>query len=212
MKTSQLIAALSADPVPQPVHIGRRVWAALTAGLIISLIFFALFVGLRPDLAAAVRTVRFDLKFLAAAALLLPSLLLLLRLSRPDAKPGALPLGLFAPVLLLAVAVVIELMVTPSGEWLRRLIGVKPLYCVTVITMLAAPPLAGLVAALRAAAPMHSGWSGALAGATAAGIASLVFAAHCPNDSPLFVATWHPLATLICGTTGALAGRRFLAW
>jgi hypothetical protein len=39
VKTSQLIAALSADPVPAPVHIGRRVWAALTVGLIMSLIF-----------------------------------------------------------------------------------------------------------------------------------------------------------------------------
>jgi hypothetical protein len=26
------------------------------------------------------------------------------------------------------------------------------------------------------------------------------------------VATWYPLATLICMGVGALAGRRFLAW
>ena len=49
---------------------------------------------------------RFDLKFLDALALALPSLLLLLRLARPDAKPGALALWLFAPLILLAAAVV----------------------------------------------------------------------------------------------------------
>jgi hypothetical protein len=54
--------------------------------------------------------------------------------------------------------------------------------------------------------------TGALAGAATAGIAALLYASHCPDDSPLFVATWYPLATLICAAVGALAGRRFLAW
>ena len=54
--------------------------------------------------------------------------------------------------------------------------------------------------------------TGALAGAASAGVAALLYASHCPDDSPLFVATWYPLATLICMGVGALAGRRFLAW
>ena len=51
-----------------------------------------------------------------------------------------------------------------------------------------------------------------MAGAAAAGVGALVYASSCPGDSPLFVATWYPLATLICMGVGALAGRRFLAW
>ena len=51
-----------------------------------------------------------------------------------------------------------------------------------------------------------------MAGAASAGVAALVYASSCPDDSPLFVATWYPLATLICMGVGALAGRRFLAW
>jgi hypothetical protein len=51
-----------------------------------------------------------------------------------------------------------------------------------------------------------------MAGAAAAGVGALVYASSCPDDSPLFVATWYPLATLICMGVGALAGRRFLAW
>ncbi len=212
MKTSELIAALAADPVPEPVHMGRRFAAALALGLLGALALYAVFVGPRPDFAEAARTVRFDLKFVDAFALAFPSLLLLVRLARPDARPGALALWLFAPLILLALAVVAELMVAPSDEWLQRLVGENWMYCTTMIPMMAAPILAALIVAMRAGAPQHPGWTGALAGAGAAGLAALLYATHCPDDSPLFVATWYPLATLVCAGAGALAGRRFLSW
>jgi hypothetical protein len=212
VKTSQFIAALAADPTPEPVDLGRRFAAALAFGLVGALALYALFVGPRLDFAEAVRTIRFDLKFLDALSLALPSLLLLMRLTRPDAKVGALGLWLVAPLVLLAFAVLIELAVTPSGEWMTRLIGENWMYCTTMIPMMAAPILAALIVGMRAGAPQHPAWSGALAGAASAGIAAFLYASHCPDDSPLFVATWYPLATLICSAVGALAGRRFLAW
>ena len=212
MKTNELIAALAADPAPRPVHMGRRFALALALGLAGSLALYAAFVGPRPDIAAAVGTVRFDLKFLDAASLALPSLLLLLRLERPEAKPGALALWLFAPLALLAAAVAVELMVTPSSEWMARLVGQNMRYCMTMIPMMAAPILLALIAAMREGAPQHPGWTGALAGAASAGIAAFLYATHCPDDSPLFVATWYPIATLICAGAGGLLGRRFLAW
>ena len=49
--------------------------------------------------------------------------------------------------------------------------------------------------------------SGALAGASAAGIAATFYASNCTDDSPLFVATWYPSATLIVVSVGAVAGR-----
>ena len=212
MKTSEFIAALAADPVPKPVHMGRRFAAALALGFLGALALYALIVGPRPDFAAAVGTVRFDLKFVDALALALPSLLLLVRLARPDAKPGALGLWLAAPLFLLAIAVAVELMVTPSDEWMSRLVGHNMRYCTTMIPMMAAPILAALILAMRAGAPQRPAWTGALAGAAAAGIAAFLYASHCPDDSPLFVATWYPLATLVSAAAGALAGRQFLAW
>jgi hypothetical protein len=212
VKTSELIAALAADPVPEPIHMGGRFAAALAIGLAGALILYALIVGPRPDIAEALRTIRFNLKFVDALALSLPSLLLLVRLARPDAKPGALALWLFSPLVLLAAAVVVELIVVPRDEWLPRLVGHNMRYCTTMIPMMASPILAALIVALRAGAPRYPGWTGALAGAAAAGLASFLYASHCPDDSPLFVATWYPLATLICAGVGAWAGRRFLAW
>jgi hypothetical protein len=155
---------------------------------------------------------RFNLKFLNALALALPSLLLLLRLMRPDARPGTLALFLLAPLALLAGAVVVELFVTPQSEWMARLIGHNMRYCTTAIPMMAAPILAALIWAMRPGAPQYPGWTGALAGAASAGLAAFLYASHCTDDSPLFVATWYPLATLVCAGVGAWAGRRWLAW
>ena len=212
MRTSDFINALSADPMPEPIRLGRRVAAALIIGFIGSLAIYGLLMGPRPDIAAACRTMRFWLKFVDSFAFALPSLLLTLRLARPDAKPRALALWLAAPFILLAGGVVVELLVVPQSEWMSRLMGATAVHCMITIPMLAAPILAALIVALRAGAPLHPGLTGAIAGAASAGVAGLVYASSCPGDSPLFVATWYPIATLICMGLGALAGRWFLAW
>lgn len=212
MKTSELIAALSADPIPEPIRLGRRVALALVVGLAASVALYCLLLGPRPDVAAAADTVRFWLKFVDSAAFALPTLLLTLRLARPDAKPRALALWLIAPFILLAAGVVVELLVVPQDEWMSRLMGATALHCTITIPMLAAPILAGLIVALRPGAPLYPALTGALAGAAAAGVGALVYASSCPGDSPFFVAAWYPLATSICMGVGALAGKRFLAW
>ncbi len=212
MRTSELIAALGADPVPEPIRLGRRVAAAIAIGLVGSVALYFLLLGPRPDIAAAVRTVRFWLKFVDSFAFALPSLMLTLRLARPDARPRALALWLIAPFVLLAAGVVVEFLVVPRSDWLSRLVGTTAIHCTVTIPMLAAPILAGLIVALRAGAPLHPALTGALAGAASAGVAALVYGSSCPGDSPFFVATWYPLATLICMGAGALAGRQFLDW
>ena len=212
MKTSEFIAALAADPVPEPVRLGRRVMTALAIGFLVSLALYALALRPRPDIAEAVRTVRFNLKFVDAFAFALPSLLLTLRLARPDAKPNAIALWLIAPFVLLGGAVIAELLLVPQSGWLPRLVGTNAIHCTTLIPLMAAPLLAGLIVALKPGAPLHPVLTGAMAGAASAGIAALLYASTCPDDSPLFVATWYPLATLICMGLGALAGRRFLEW
>ena len=155
MKTSEFIAALAADPVPEPIRLGRRVALALAIGFLGSLAIYGLLMGPRPDIAAAAETMRFWLKFVDLFAFALPTLLLTLRLARPDAKPGTLALWLIAPFVLLAAGVVAELLVVPQGEWLTRLIGHNSMFCMRIIPLLAAPMLAALIVALRAGAPLH---------------------------------------------------------
>jgi hypothetical protein len=83
----------------------------------------------------------------------------------------------------------------------------------TLIPLLSVGPLACLLTALRASAPSSPGLAGAVAGLAASGIAATFYAAHCTDDSALFVMTWYSLATLIvttaeCALWSALPQRR----
>jgi hypothetical protein len=74
------------------------------------------------------------------------------------------------------------------------------------------PPLACLVFALTESAPARPGLAGAAAGLAAIGIAVVLYAWHCPDDSPLFVAVWYSSAIAIVAAAGYLVGCRLLRW
>jgi hypothetical protein len=212
MKTSELIEALAADPAPRDISPRWGVVVALVVGVAVSAALFMAMVGPRSDIGSAAHTLRFDLKFVYTLALTLPSALLCLHILRPDARPGVLALILAAPLLLLAGGVIVELMVVPRELWGARLIGTNAVHCLTIIPPLSIPPLMALIYAMRAGAPQSPTLAGALAGAAAAGIAATFYASNCPDDSPLFVASWYPLSTLLVVAVGAMAGNRFLRW
>ncbi|MGR3363098.1 MAG: NrsF family protein, partial [Maritimibacter harenae] len=73
-------------------------------------------------------------------------------------------------------------------------------------------PLAIMIAALRKGAPTRPVLTGAMAGVVAGGVAAMFYAAHCTDDSPLFVAAWYSIAIGILASLGALAGRYALRW
>ena len=212
MKTNDLIAALAADSGRPVVSLGRRMAYALGIGALVSLAWFLAMLGPRPDIHEAMHTVRFDLKFVDTLALLAPSAILCLRLSRPEARPGALMAWLLAPFLLLLVAVLIELTLVPADLWGVRIVGTNWYHCLSLIPLLSIAPLGALIAALREGAPSYPALTGALAGSASAGIAATIYATNCTDDSPLFVASWYPLATSIVVAAGAWAGRRWLSW
>lgn len=190
----------------------KRVLVALAVGGVVSLAIFLSMVGFRPDIDTAMTTVRFQLKYVDAVALAIPAAVLCWRLARPDAKPGLLIAGLVAPLVLLAGAVAVEVSIVPRELWMAKMIGHNMLHCLTLIPLLALPPLAALIYALREGAPANPALSGALAGAASAGLSAMIYATNCTDNSPLFVASWYPIATLVVMGIGALAGRRFLKW
>ena len=121
----------------------------------------------------------------------------LVMLSRPQAaNRGKIALIATAPLVLLA-AIMLELMVVPSADWGARLVGSNSLYCLSFIPLMGIVPLALFIAVLRHGAPSHPALAGAVAGLAAGGIAATLYAAHCTDDSPLFVATWYTLAIAI---------------
>ena len=212
MKTDDLILALGADARRRGPSLTGRVMLALAIGACVSLAVFMFMVGPRPDIVPAMHTMRFDLKFLDTLALLTPALLLCLRMSRPEVTAGTMLMWLLAPVALLALAVVVELLTVPSDLWMRKIIGRNWYHCLTLVPVFSLPPLAALILALREGAPRYPGLTGALAGLAAAGVSATIYATNCNDDSPLFVATWYPLATAAVAGLGTLAGRLWLRW
>lgn len=212
MKTDELIRALNADTGYRGPSLATTwTWAAFAATVLAALVFQVL-LGPRPDIAEAAETVRFLFKFLATLALAGSALFLVMRLSRPGASL-ALPLGLMliAPIVL-AAAVGLELLALPPDVWRANWIGTNSAVCLTFIPLIGLPPLAVFIAALRQSAPTRPGLAGAVAGLLAGGVSATFYAAHCDNDSPLFVATWYPLATAMLVAAGFAAGRLFARW
>ena len=91
-------------------------------------------------------------------------------------------------------------------------IGADAAVCMKSIPSLALAPLAGVLIALRQGAPTRPGLAGAVAGLLAGAIGAALYATHCPDDSPFFVATWYTLGIAIVTAVGAIAGLRLLRW
>jgi hypothetical protein len=113
---------------------------------------------------------------------------------------------------LLLCAVGAELMAVPEQAWMTRLVGRNARFGLALIPLFAVGPFTCLFVALRRGAPTFPRLDGALAGLAASSIAATFYAANCDDDSPLFVATWYPIATLVVVLTGYVAGNRFLRW
>ncbi|GLK67221.1 NrsF family protein [Hansschlegelia plantiphila] len=212
MRTTQLIDALATDAGTKPIRFGRVFWAAtILAALGGACVFFAL-LGPRADVMAAAETVRFLFKFVVTIALAVTAAVVLRRLTRPGAELGTVRFALFVAPALLALAVVMELTVTSHDSWTARLVGHNALFCLTMAPVLSALPLAAILIALRRSAPSSPAAAGAVAGLLAGGIGATFYAAHCVDDSPLFVAVWYPLAIGLVTLAGAAIGARLLRW
>ena len=92
-----------------------------------------------------------------------------------------------------------------------RLVGKNSRVCMLAIPAMSLPLLAGALFGLRHGAPSRPALAGALAGLLSAGLAATLYASHCTDDSPLFVATWYTIATALVTAIGALRGIEGLA-
>jgi hypothetical protein len=211
MKTSDLITALANDKIVAP-KITPALLAALGVGIVVSASFFFATLGPRPDIAAAAETMRFLFKFVVTILLAATASWAVLRLSRPGARTSVALGALIALPILLALAIGLELMAVPSSLWMTRLIGQNSRVCMEAIPTMALPLLIAAFVALRFGAPTRPALTGAMAGLLAGGVAATLYAAHCPDDSPLFVAVWYSLAVGSVAAVGALIGARILRW
>jgi hypothetical protein len=211
MKTEDLIALMAQDAgTAKRLGPAFTRWLALGAAASALLLLFT--IGLRPDLAAMIATPRVAFKILLTLLLAGSAILLARRMGEPGAplRPALALVGLAA--LTLAGGVATELVALPRQSWMQSLIGRNSAFCLLAIPTLSLMPLIALMLALKRGAPARPGLAGAGAGLAAGAVAAAIYAWHCPDDSPLFVACWYMLSILIVTLAGAAIGARALRW
>jgi hypothetical protein len=211
MRTEELIRALAADGARPVTPIGDTLLRALGLGTLLSTALFLLILHPRADIGTAMLTLPFDFKLAVVACVAVTSILFLSYAALPTSNAEHRWLLYLAP-LVLAAGVVVELASTPAASWSARLIGHNAVHCLSLIPLLSLPLLACLFFALRRAAPLRPPVAGATAGLVSGGVGALLYALTCPDDSPLFVATWYTIAVGVVTTASALGGGRWLRW
>jgi hypothetical protein len=211
LKTDNLIDLLAQD-APVRARLGPMLAGAALIGCLISAAILVTVIGIRPHIVEALQSIRVAFK----VALTMLTFGFAYRVVTNIGKPGvALKpcLAMLAiPLCLIVAAVILELFVLPADLWRQNLVGRYSSACLFYIPLLSLAPLICFVWVLRRGAPDHAGMAGAAAGLAAGGLGAAIYAWHCPDDSPLFLATWYVLAIVGVTICGYLAGRRWLSW
>ena len=211
METDQLIRTLAADNAHRARPVGSVLALSLLLAAPVSIAIFLIELGVRPDVMTAMRNPFFDLKFAVTLALAISAIAISLHLSRPEASLRGWAWLLLIPIGLLVAGMVGEMMMMPQRPpMMMRLMGRNAWNCLTSIPLMALPLLAAALLGLRHGAPTRPAVAGALAGLLSAGLAATLYASHCTDDSPMFVATWYTIAAVLVAAVGALAGPRVL--
>jgi hypothetical protein len=210
METDQLIRSLAADSAHRERSVGLALALALLAAAPVSIAMFFLALGFRPDIRTAMHNPFFDLKFVVTLALAISAIAVSLHLARPEASLRGWGWLLLLPAGFLALGLGSEMMMPQRLPVMTRLVGSNSKVCLTAIPLLSLPLLAAALTGLRHGAPARPAVAGAIAGLLSAGLAATLYASHCTDDSPMFVATWYTIATALVTAIGALVGSRVL--
>lgn len=211
MKTDELISLMTQDAHVR-LRYGRALGIALAAGIMFSAVLLVVTVGLRHNMVTLIETARVYFKIVVTLVLAMLAVRLVMRIGRPGVAIRLPVLLLALPAFMVVGAVAAELLALPQEAWKANMLGRNALFCLFFVPVLSLAPFAGLFWALRQGAPENPTAAGAVAGFAAGALAAAIYAWHCPDDSPLFLATWYSIAIAMVTGTGALLGRRWLRW
>ncbi len=213
MRTEDLIKAIAADAKTVEPPIAQTLAMAVGAGTLISVLLFLWALGIRDNFGESIATsLRFIFKFILTLSVAIPAFVLVRGLARPDFKPDKKLWWLALGPAVLLIGVLAELFALPATAWEANMVGHNAVFCLIVIPLLSLAPLAAVIYALRHGAPTHPVIAGAVGGLLSAGISATLYASHCPDDSPLFLAAWYTIGFVLMTGVGALLGSRLLRW
>lgn len=213
MRTDDLVTMLATGAGAVEPNAGtRRLAAAIGWGALGAALLMGLLLGVRGDIAAAVRLPMFWVKVGFVACLLASSVLAVLRLSRPGRRLAWVPSALAAPVLAMWVLAASALMRADPSQRAQLFFGDTWTSCPFLVAILSVPVFVALVWAVRGLAPTRLRLAGAAAGFLSGTIGALVYCLHCPEMAAPFLGFWYLVGMLIPSALGALLGPRLLRW
>ena len=213
MNTDTLIDRLSERAIP--VGPAMAVWtlfAGLGAGALVSFVTMMIWLGLRPDLGAAMHTTAYWMKFFYTLALAGFGFWTVERLSRPGARANLQSLFETLPVLLLAAAAYLQWSAAPAAEHRGLMMGHSHTVCPWRIVILSLPVFVGVFWSLRKLAPTKPILAGAAGGLLSGAVGAFIYAFHCDESAAPFVALWYTFGIALVGVAGGLLGRFLLRW
>lgn len=212
MKTDDFIAMLATGNQPVPHNIPeQRFRRALLVSLPVAFVIMLEF-GIRPDFLQALADPMLWVKFAFPGTVAVISLLLVLRLSRPGMATGALPRGLLAPLVAMAVLAAWVLASAPAPDRVALVMGTTWQVCTLNIALVGTPVFIGTFWAMKGLAPTRLRLAGACAGLLAGAAGAVVYAIHCPELEAPFLLVWNGLGMLLPAALGATLGPRLLRW
>lgn len=213
MQTDDLISLMTASHRPvDTAWLRRAVWLGGVAALAATALLVVLTLGLRPDFARAWLTGPVIAKVLLGASVASIALALFQRSLRPGLRPGRdLPL-IALPILLTIAFALCTLAQAPAEQWSALIFGRYWRACLIAVPLYALVPLIVLFGLARRGAPVDGALTGACAGLASAGLATIAYSLHCPDDAAPFLATWYTIAIAAVTGLGALTFPRLLRW
>ncbi len=212
MQTDRLIDTLARDVDHRQRPVGVTLAIALLLAAPVSMALFMATLGVRDDVMTAMHNPFFDLKFVVTLTLAIAAIAVSVHLARPETSLRGWGWLLVVPLALVGVGIAAEWMLPQQRPWLVRMIGNNAPTCVVAIPAFSIPLLVAALLALRRGAPARPALAGAMAGVLAAGLGATLYASHCADDSPLFVALWYSIAVAFVAGVGAIAGHRMLRY
>jgi hypothetical protein len=212
LSTDDLIDRLSNQAGRAPRHLAaKRLTLGIAPAVVLSAVVMVIWLGVRTDMAEAVNSPPFWIKFGYTFAIAVLMAWMLERVGRPGARLRSLAFAGVVPPGVLIILALAQLATTP-GPVQPMIMGGTADLCPWRIVVLSLPMLAGALWALKGLAPTRPALAGAVAGLCAGGAGAFVYAFHCGESAMPFVAVWYSLGVILTGMIGALIGSRLLRW
>ena len=209
----RLVTRLVQNLRPVPPHVVPvRLLTGVAGGVAVSVAMVGIWLGYRPDMLAAARTVMFWVKFAYGLAVGALALWAVERLARPGTEALSRILWLLLPLAAVAALAASQIARAPARDRAPMVMGASASVCPLLVIASAGPPLMGLIWAVRGLAPIRLRTAGAMIGLAAGGFGAGAYALHCTEWTAPFLAVWYSLGVAGCGVVGAALGPYVLKW